>query len=66
VYICEFDLQVFDRWGNVVFTSNSLDNKWNGKMNNETSPVTVFAYIIKVKSCTGRSLEKAGTVTVIR
>jgi gliding motility-associated-like protein len=66
VYICEFDLQVFDRWGNVVFTSNSLDNKWNGKVNNETSPVTVFAYIIKVKSCTGRSLEKAGTVTVIR
>ncbi len=66
VHICQFNLQVFDRWGRVVFESNSLDNKWNGKVNDELSPVTVFAYIIKVKSCTGKTIEKAGTVTVIR
>lgn len=66
VYICEFNLQIFDRWGNVIFSSNSLENKWNGTIKGETSPVTVFAYIIKVKSCTGKDIEKAGTVTIIR
>ncbi|MDW8302985.1 MAG: gliding motility-associated C-terminal domain-containing protein, partial [Bacteroidia bacterium] len=66
VYICEFDLQIFDRWGNVVFSSQSLDHKWDGSVKGEISPVSVFAYIVKVKSCTGKLLERAGTVTVIR
>lgn len=39
----EFDVQLFNRWGNMMFTSNDPDFEWDGKVNgNEASQGTYF------------------------
>lgn len=44
------DLQIFNRWGQVVFTTNDPDIRWDGTLNNGGEPVPdgVYFYVCKV------------------
>ncbi len=54
---------VFNRWGQKVFENEGNTTFWNG----ENAPEGVYSYIVTCKGIiTGRFLEKAGTVTLIR
>ncbi len=46
----EIDLQVFNRWGQVVFTTNDPAIKWDGTLKNGGGPVPdgVYFYVCKV------------------
>lgn len=46
----EIDLQVFNRWGQLVFTTHDPAIQWNGTLNNTGEPVPdgVYFYICKV------------------
>jgi gliding motility-associated-like protein len=46
----EIDLKVFNRWGQVVFTTNDPDIRWDGTLNNNGEPVPdgVYFYVCKV------------------
>lgn len=48
VEILDYKLVIFDRWGNKVFTSNSLDESWNGRYDNANANTGVYVYIIEV------------------
>ena len=44
---CDFEyyhLQIFNRWGQLIFESNELKNKWNGKFKNEYVQAGVYSY----------------------
>ncbi|MBL6662935.1 MAG: gliding motility-associated C-terminal domain-containing protein [Flavobacteriales bacterium] len=44
---CEFEyyhLQIFNRWGQLIFESNELKNSWNGKFKNEYVQSGVYTY----------------------
>ncbi len=62
----EYLLVIFDRWGQQVFESNSVDFGWDGKMDNKPLPQGVYAYYIKVIQGEGNLTEKKGTVLLIR
>lgn len=65
----EYYQWIYDRWGNLMFYSESPDYCWDGIFKNEPVVTGVFVYVIemKVNSCTGTyDLEKVGDVTVIR
>lgn len=54
---------VFNRWGQKVFENDGNTTFWNG----ENAPEGVYSYIVTCKGIiTGRFLEKAGTVTLLR
>jgi len=40
--LLQFDLQVFDRWGSIVFQTNNPDEMWDGTINNRTVPQGVY------------------------
>lgn len=46
----KIDLQVFNRWGQLVFTTEDPAIKWNGTVNNEGDPVPdgVYFYVCNV------------------
>ncbi|MCZ4408628.1 choice-of-anchor L domain-containing protein [Cryomorphaceae bacterium 1068] len=60
--ITEFDMWIFDRWGEEVFYSNDPDVKWNGSnRNGEFYPgSTTFNYLIEYK---GESEDDATKIT---
>lgn len=66
----DYQFQVFDRWGNVVFETNEYPTRWNGEGTidkNYYVPDGVYIWRIKAGSLrTTKKFEQMGTLTVIR
>jgi gliding motility-associated-like protein len=45
--ITNYTLTIFDRWGQLLFTSTNPYDGWNGKYNNEPQPQGVYIYMMK-------------------
>lgn len=39
-------IAIFNRWGNLVFTTNDYQNDWNGRWNGENLPDGTYFYVI--------------------
>lgn len=64
-----FHLQIFNRWGELVFETRDLNEKWNGSSQKNThySENEVFVYrVIAGAEATQETKEFNGTVTVVR
>lgn len=64
-----YDLWIFDRWGNMVFHSEDLEKRWNGKFQNEGDEIVqedVYVWKVKFKDIRGGAHEFHGTVSVIK
>ncbi|MES2590351.1 MAG: PKD domain-containing protein [Bacteroidota bacterium] len=49
VGITEYDLWIFDRWGNTIFHGDDLDDQWNGKANSGDAVAQIDVYVWKVE-----------------
>ena len=60
---------IFDRWGNLVYSSDEIPFEWNGFFADEVMMPGVYAYLIRCTYLEG-SVERervfAGDVTVVR
>lgn len=64
--IHNYRLNIFDRWGTLVFESSNLDKGWNGVYRNVNMNPGVYTYVVHYDSCNHHSLIKSGNVTLIR
>jgi gliding motility-associated-like protein len=68
--IADYSLQVFNRWGILVFESTQYNNGWNGKVSNEPAPEGTYYFLLIAKDASGQSIVGAevmeGEVTLIR
>jgi gliding motility-associated-like protein len=62
-----FTMNIFNRWGELIFTTNSLDGRgWDGKYNGEDQNLGVYVYVINAQFTNGVRKEFTGNVTLIR
>lgn len=65
-----YELNIYDRWGVNIFTSNSIEIGWDGTVNNNTVQIDVYVYKIVYSSMSEFGSEKTenivGTVTVLK
>jgi len=60
-------LQLFDRWGNIVFETNDLSVGWNGQSSGFKVEQGVYSYVIKFDHGLNRvHFMKYGTVLLLR
>ena len=69
--ITNFSLQVFDRWGELVFESTDINRGWDGQLRTQPAPAGTYVWKITCHlsspSNTGAStINKRGTVILIR
>ena len=57
---------VFDRWGEKVFESTSLEDGWDGNFRGKKVNPAVFVYYVDVVYKDGSTVSKKGDVTLIR
>ncbi len=64
----DYRMDIFDRWGENIFTSNNFRKGWDGtvKGGSKTAPQGVYTYKMMVKDIQGNKHPKIGHVTVIR
>jgi gliding motility-associated-like protein len=60
--IRELDFSIYNRWGEEVFHSNSLQKGWDGK-NAETG---VYVWQVKATLVTEKHIERSGNVSLVR
>lgn len=50
--ILQFEMSIFDRWGNKIFYSNDLNKGWDGKVsgNSEVAQKDTYVYVIDIKA----------------
>ncbi|MFM7386695.1 MAG: gliding motility-associated C-terminal domain-containing protein, partial [Bacteroidota bacterium] len=49
--IYDWDFQIYNRWGQTVFTTDRLDEGWNGTFKGLDSPDGVYSYKIRYRGC---------------
>ncbi len=65
-YITEFEMLIFDRWGNQVFISDDIDRLWDGTVNGSgMAPTGVYVYKYKVAGHYFPAMEGFGHVTLL-
>jgi gliding motility-associated-like protein len=67
---CEFSyfsLHIYDRWGNTVYKSNNIANKWDGKFKGNPCPDDVYVYRIDAtQKVTDKKMVKSGHISLFR
>jgi gliding motility-associated-like protein len=66
VFISEFQLLIFDRWGRKVFEARDINEAWDGTHKGQAVPEGVYTFIARGIGYNGLKHEIDGTVTVIR
>jgi gliding motility-associated-like protein len=65
--LTSFSMNIYNRWGQVVFQTTSLDGMgWDGKFNDVPQPSGVFVYIIEATFKDGQKEHHQGNVTLLR
>jgi len=58
--------KVYDRWGQVVFFTNEIGKAWDGKFNGSDPIAGTYVFKVKALTDSGKSIEKEGSVLLIR
>lgn len=69
--IREYEMWIFDRWGNAIYHCNSMNEPWNGSVDNglngeKTAQEDVYVWKIKIKDCFDQPHNYIGIVTLVR
>lgn len=58
--------RVYNRWGQLIFSTNKLNEGWDGKVNGVDQPMGTFVWMVQGATADGKLITKKGTVTLIR
>lgn len=58
--------RVFNRWGQMIFSTNRLNDGWDGKLSGKEQASGVYVWMAEGVTADGRIITKKGTVTLIR
>ena len=62
-----FRLSIFNRWGQLVFSTDDISKGWDGKIDGNQQPTGTFVWFAEYKKeQNGQMIQRKGTVTLIR
>jgi len=64
--ISKLDWKIYNRWGQLVFQSNSIYKGWDGTFKGKLQPMDVYAYTLEANLTNGQFVKKTGDITLIR
>ncbi len=66
--LISFDLNIYDRWGGVVFTTNDILEGWNGRFLNvgEKQPKEAYIWTVSLEYSSGEKISDKGNITLLQ
>ncbi len=62
-----YEFKVYNRWGQLLFSSRNWQEKWDGRIKGQVQPTGVYVWMLRyTHRDTGQPVFKKGTVTLIR
>jgi len=65
-YVETLEVQIFNRWGNVVHEINGVNDSWDGMVSNKEAVEGVYFFTYYVKGINGMELTGHGNITLNR
>lgn len=64
----DFEMTIFNRWGEAIFQTSDPNEAWNGRKNNngQPSPGGVYVYLVTLTDGRGEAFEYKGYATLVR
>ena len=59
-------LKIFNRWGNMVFQTNNLNQGWDGMLNGVPQEMDAYTYLISYITYKDEPVSKTGSFILIR
>lgn len=66
MYISDFHMDIFDRWGTLLFSTDSMDEGWDGKIDGVEAPLGVYIYKIDYRGVDKEFEMLSGNFTLLR
>ncbi|MBK8967853.1 MAG: PKD domain-containing protein [Saprospiraceae bacterium] len=66
--VADFQMNIWNRWGEMVFETNNPDEDWNGRKQNtgQPAPPGVYVYVVSFTGPRGNKHEYKGYATLLR
>jgi len=64
--IGKIDWRIYNRWGQLIFHTNSRKEGWDGTFKGAVQPMDVYTYTLDVEFTDGKKLRKTGDITLLR
>ena len=64
--VVDFKISIYNRLGQLVYTSNDINFNWNGRHKGKELPPQVFHYYSEILCSGGKKLFKKGNITLIK
>ena len=64
--IIDYNLNIFNRWGELIFTSNNMLNGWDGSYQNIACQEEVYTWVLKIKTVDYLTPTYRGHISLIR
>ncbi|MGB4399497.1 MAG: gliding motility-associated C-terminal domain-containing protein [Daejeonella sp.] len=61
-----FQIQIFNRYGILMYSSQNLVENWDGTYKNEQVPVGTYYYVLDAIDFDNNLIKKSGSVTILR
>jgi len=64
--IGKMDWRIYNRWGQVVFSTTDRNQGWDGTFKGALQPLDVYTYTLDVEFTDGKKLRKTGDISLLR
>lgn len=65
-YIVDFELSIFNRWGELMYTTTDIGEGWDGVYKGNPMPEGTYTFIANITDRAGRQFKKSGSVLLLR
>jgi gliding motility-associated-like protein len=64
-FVKSYQYQIFDRWGNNIFTSQGPNDEWDGRINGQAPQTGTYVYTLTYTSQGGQVFKKDGVISIV-
>lgn len=61
-----FSIKIYNRWGELVFQSIDITDKWNGTFKGENCPVDTYIFTLELTQQNGKQINENGSILLLR
>ncbi len=65
-YISTFEMKIFNRWGEQMYTSSDINQGWDGTFRGNAVPEGTYAFVADLTDFSGRKFTRSGSVVLLR
>ncbi len=65
-YIVDFEMKIFNRWGELLFTTSAIEQGWDGRFKGTVQTEGTYTFVANLTDLAGRTFNRSGSVVLLR